>query len=140
MYKLADPGRSPVSNRQLQAAPWSSASYKAEKQNPEQSARSISPPYPSISVLPRIPPALHGPQTTPRKATPFPGRDSPSASSPPPWGPVAPTPGLSSIPERRPARNRTLAPKPRAQAPHPLSRVSRCGSAVPETVVSSRSI
>lgn len=93
--KLADPGRSPESNKQLQAAPWSSASYKAEKQN--QSSR-LTVPVPS--------PRHHGSPPNPTLLSTDPNNTSQSNTlywkgivlrAPSlPLGPRAPIPRLSS--------------------------------------------
>lgn len=88
--KLADPGRSPESNRQLQASKpsLSSASHKAKKQNPEPMPRS---PVSGISGVPQIPPGSPRNQTTPRKAILFPGWESPFERLVHPLGPRSPS-------------------------------------------------
>lgn len=117
MYKLADPGRSPESKRQLQAAPWSLASYKAEEQNPEQSARSISPPPSASRESPKSHPALHRPKQHFATQQPFLEGTRPPSTWSTSWGPGAPTLGLSPAPERRSVRNRAFAPKPKLKPP-----------------------
>lgn len=75
-------------------------------------------PIPSISRVPQIPLGSPRPQTTPRYAIPFAGRDSPSEHLVQPSGLERPhSRTVLCPPEHRPAPNRTLAPKPKRKPP-----------------------
>lgn len=75
-------------------------------------------PIPSISRVPQIPLGSPRPQTTPRYAIPFAGRDSPSEHLVQPSGLERPhSRTVLCPPEHRPAPNQTLAPKPKRKPP-----------------------
>lgn len=125
MYKLTEPGRSPESNRQLQAAPSELSKLQSEDAKPRAVGSQHRFPIPGISGVPQIPPGSPRPQTPPRNAHPFEKGLALQQPSLPAWGLGAPTPDCLLPHKHRPAHNRTLLPQTKAQTPILSPRVQR---------------